>query len=510
MLALLAVAAIAVGVAFAVVRPFDAGPVSYDAGSSVIHFLRITSGQHLEAFISTTPKPLLTVVFGLLHGLFDDWRALSWATIGAYGVAIALGAWLATRLAGVVAGAFVAIALIASPALMSEVGIASAVPWAMVGWAVAGLAVTAARPRWIVAGLALMLGSLARLETLVIVGVALLVLVGLWIVGRRRGATLVPAGSWWILLGFGALPVMLAHDWLLTGDPFFWLSVSARYSEAAGSAVLTPLRLARQLGLRYLPLAGFGVLGLIGALALVRARQWAVLVGLLALGPGILAFLMLLATRGTFVTLRYAVPADVALLFGAGVGAGAGWTWLSRRLDWLRRNPAAATGLGLVLLSLVALVAGWPPAPLDAATRDTAAQQLTVARNERELAPLLSRQLDTIPSSRDTVAPPGAPPDTLLVPVAIRTIMAVDLDLPLTRLGSTSPGGLDPPPGSLARTELVYHDVAADPADERYALLEVSGPTPVGGGLTLVPLLDDPPPGVWLLRVSRTVGFLAR
>ncbi|MGZ6272396.1 MAG: hypothetical protein ACXWPJ_10060, partial [Candidatus Limnocylindrales bacterium] len=256
----LAVAGVAAALALLILRPFEAGPVSYDAGSSVLHFQRIAAGRHLEAFISTTPKPLLTLIFGALFQLFGDWRALSWATVGAYAVAIGLSSWLAARLAGVVAGAFVAVALIASPALLAEVGIASAVPWAMVGWATAGLAVTATRPRWALAGIALLLASLARLETLVIVGTVVLVLVGLWIVGRRSGRTLVPRGSWWLLLGLLALPVMMVHDWLLTGDPFFWISVSARYSEAAGAAVLTPIRLARQLVRHYLPLVGLGVL----------------------------------------------------------------------------------------------------------------------------------------------------------------------------------------------------------------------------------------------------------
>lgn len=493
----------AVAVALAVLRPFEAGPVSYDSGSSVIHFLRITSGQHLEAFISTTPKPLLTVVFGLLYQAFGDWRAVSWATVGAYGVAIALSAWLATRLAGVVAGAFAAVALIASPALLAEVGIASAVPCAMVGWAAAGLAVTAERPRWALAGLALLLASLARLETLLLVVAALLVLVVLWIVGRRRGQVLVPPGSWWLLLGFGALPVMLVHDWLLTGDPFFWLSVSARYSEAAGSRVLTPVRLARQLFIRYLPLTGFGLLALIGVIALARERRWTILIGLLALGPGILIFLLILATRGTFVTLRYAVPADVALLFTAAIGAGVAWAWISRRVSWLRERPALAPALGATLLGLVAVLAGWPPAPLDTATRDTAARQLDVARRELTVVPLLNARLDALPGSRDAKAPAGDVPYALLVPVPIRTVLAVDLAVPLTRIGSTSGSGLDPPPGFLAITDLVYHDEVADAPDERYGMLEVNAPTQVAGGLTLVPFINDPPPGMWLLEVRR-------
>jgi hypothetical protein len=477
--------------------------VSFDAGSSVLHFQRITSGHHLESFLSTTPKPLLTVVFGLLYQLFGDWRALSWATVGAYAIAIALSSWLAVRLAGVVGGAFVAVALIASPALLAEVGIASAVPWAMVGWAVAGLAVTAERPRWTLAGVALMLASLARLETLLIVGAALLALALLWVVGKRRGMVVVPAGSWWLLLGLGALPVMLAHDWLLTGDPFFWATVSARYSEATRLTVLTVNGLARAMVQHYRPLLGMGALALLGTAYLVQRRRWAILVGLAALGPGVLLFLLLLAARATFVPLRYTVPADVALIFAAGVGAGAAWAWLGARVAWLRRHPALGSVVGVMLLGLLAIVAGWPPSPLDEATRETAARQLDVARRERAVSPLLAARLDTLPGGRDVVAASGQAPYALLVPVQLRTVLAVDLAVPLTRIGSTSADGLDPPPGFLAVTDLVYHDAVADPPDERYRLLEVTGPTLVAGGLTLVPFVGAPPPGTWLLEVRR-------
>ena len=55
--------------------------------------------------------------------------------------------------------------MIASPSLAGELIIASAVPCAMVGWTAAGLAVTAPRPRYALAGLALALASLARCET---------------------------------------------------------------------------------------------------------------------------------------------------------------------------------------------------------------------------------------------------------------------------------------------------------------------------------------------------------
>ncbi|MFI5262849.1 MAG: hypothetical protein ACHQZR_09880 [Candidatus Limnocylindrales bacterium] len=493
--------------ALAVIRPFQAGPASYDAGSSVIHFLRLTSGQRLEAFISTTPKPLLTLVYGGLYQLFGDWRAISWATIGAYGVAIALTSWLAWRVAGPVAAVVAAIALIASPTLMGEVIIASAVPWAMVGWAVAGLAVTAQRPRYVLAGLALMVAALARLETLVVVALILLMLAVLWLWGRREGRQRVPPGAWWVLLGFLALPIMLLHDWLLTGDPLFWASVSTRYSEGAGAAsLMDPFELARFLAHRYLGMAPFTALAVVGAVWLLRERQWAVAIGLAALGPGLVSFLFFLSARGTFVATRYAVPIDIAVLFSAAVGAGALVKVIS---GWVRsRDPSATHGVSrsrtvlvVVVAGLACLVAGWPPALLAPGTQATAAAALRLAEQERAAVPVLDAALLTMPNSRAIKAAAGERPLVLLVPVPMRTLLAADLGLPLSRLGSTSAAGLVPAPGSLALTYLVYHDRAGDRPDSAYAELEAGEVTRIGG-LTLTPVLADAGRGMWIYSIT--------
>ncbi len=494
---------IALVASLALVRPFEAGPVSYDVGSSVIHFQRLAAGRHLEAFISTTPKPLITLIDGGLFAAFGDWRAISWATLLAAAGAVVIATWLATRLAGLPAGAFVAVALIASRSLAGEAIIASAIPWAMLGWAVAGLAVTARRPRYRLAGLALFLASLARLETLVVVAVAGAVLVGAWLGGRRQGRARVPRDAWWLLLGFLALPVMLLHDWLLTGDPFFWVSVSARYSEAAGEAVLTPLRLIRVLLVRYYHLLGFGLLALAGVVALGRARRWTILMGLAALGPGIALFLVFLSARGTFVATRYLVPVDMAVLFTAGIGAGGLVAWGSQRL----RSPAAqrptlVVGAGAALAGLVALLAGWPPGLTDGATRATADAQLRQAVDEQAALTTLAAAVDTIPRSRAVAPGPGDHHYVLLVPVPLRTRLAVDLDLPLTRLGSTSPATLTPLPGPLAEADLVFHDRAGDIPGAGYAILEQTGPNRVAD-LTLEPILVDPARGIWIYRVGR-------
>jgi hypothetical protein len=509
-LGLVLVGLLAVASALAVVQPFAAGPVSYDVGSSVIHFLRLIHGQRLEAFISTTPKPLLTVIDGGLYALTGDWRAISLAAIAAFGAAVALATWLAARVAGPVAAAFAAVALVAAPSVAGELVIASAVPFAMVGWAAAGLAVTAPRPRYVLAGVALALGSLARLETLVLVGVAAGTLVGLWLASRRDARAGVPCGAWWILLGLTALPVMLVHDWLLTGDPMFWASVATRYSEGVGAATLMhPAALAHFLAHRYLGLIAFVVLAAIGGLSLLQRRRWATAVGLAALGPGIVAFLFFLSARGTFVATRYAVPVDLAVLFAAAIGTArvaeeigrviaARWPHLTPTDGRARSRLAAGAA---VLAALLAVACGWPPALVAATTATAARDARQLAANERAAVPVLRTALARLQGSHDVAAGPGERPLVLLVPVPMRTLLASDLDVPLTRLGSTSPGGLAPPPGSLAKTALIVHSRVGDARDPAYAELEVATVTTIGGQ-TLTPLLVDATDGLWIYAVT--------
>ncbi|HTS14733.1 MAG TPA: hypothetical protein VMH24_03640 [Candidatus Sulfotelmatobacter sp.] len=500
------VGALAAASALAIVQPFQAGPASYDAGSAVIHFQRLIAGQRLEAFISTTPKPLLTLVYGSLYGLVGDWRAISWATIGAYSVAISLVTRLAWRVAGPVAGVVAAVALIASPSLVGEVLIASAVPWAMLGWSVAGLAVTGARPRYAVAGVALAVATLARLETLVLVGSALVILILVAASGRRDHRRRVPSGAWWVLLGFMALPVMLLHDWLLTGDPLFWATVSTRYSEGAGATgLLDPIELARSLTHRYVLLAPFSLLAVVGGIWLLRTRRWALALGVAALGPGLVAFLLVLAARGTFVAARYAVPADLAVLFSASLGAAAAaagcWTWLRHRAAVARLTGPAGRAVALGAIGVATAAAGWPPALVAAPTQAAATAALGVARDEAAVVPVLEAALQSVPGARDLAAAPGQRPTTAIIPVAMRTLLAVDLRVPLTRIGSSPVAQLEAAAGGLARTDFVVHDRALDGDDPFYRQLEVAATSTVGDQ-TLTPLLVDPLHGVWVYAVS--------
>ncbi|HEY5630212.1 MAG TPA: hypothetical protein VIR16_11955, partial [Candidatus Limnocylindrales bacterium] len=306
-------------IALELCRPFRAGPVAFDSAMAVLHFQRILEGRHLEAFITTTPKPLLTAIYGPLFGLTHDWRVLTWATILAFAVGVSLATALARRLGGWTAGLFAAVALAGAPTLLFDASLALATPWALMLWAIAGLAVTAARPRYAVAGIALALSSLARLESLVVVATLLAVMVLVSVAPgqyRRR----VPRGAWWIGIGLLALPVMIVHDAVLTGDPFFWLSVSAKYTELTRIRVPRLNDVAVLLATRYLNEAGLLVLAVIGWIRLAGQRQWAIAIGLLGLGPGIAAFLLVLAARHTFVSDRYFAGIDVAVAFAAAVG----------------------------------------------------------------------------------------------------------------------------------------------------------------------------------------------
>ena len=98
-------------------------------------------------------------------------------------------------------------------------------------------------------------------------------------------------------------------------------------------------------------------------------------------------------------------------------------------------------------------------------------------------------------------AGPGQRQVVLYVPVPMRTLLAADLGIPLTRLGSTSAAGLSAAPSLLAQTDLVVHSRAGDAAEPAYAELEVRTISTVGGR-TLTPLLVDPSNGLWIYAVT--------
>ena len=89
--------ALAAALAFELARPFRAGAVAFDSAAAVLYFERLVAGRQLESFVTTLPKPLLTVVYGLLHASTSDWRPISWAAILAFAVGVGLSTVLAYR-----------------------------------------------------------------------------------------------------------------------------------------------------------------------------------------------------------------------------------------------------------------------------------------------------------------------------------------------------------------------------------------------------------------------------
>jgi hypothetical protein len=486
---------LAAGIALQVSRPFRAGPVAFDSAVAVLHFQRIVEGRHLEQFVSTTPKPLLTFIYGPLFGLTHDWRALTWVTILAFAVAVVLGTALARRLGGWVAGLFAAVALAGAPALLYDASVALATPWAMLLWAVAGLAVTASRPRYVVAGVALALASLARIETLVVVGVALVVLAGATAAQSRTGRR-VPRGAWWLALALGALPVAMLHDWRLTGDPLFWLSVSGRYSALTHLRVLTPQELLLVLAHRYTNEAGLAVLAVIGWVRLLERRQWAIAVGLLGLGPGIAAFLVLLAARHIYVSERYFAAVDVAVVFAAAMGIEAVSVELPAAIRaWSAGHPRVTAWTRPVVVAFLAAAfsTGWAGFGTDLGTTLRAA---TKAALSEQLAIPVLRTAAAMRASGGTAGNTA----WLLVPTQLRPHMVIDLGVSLPEVASFGPSTVSLANGRPAPGQYLLQSTGAG-TSAGLKELEVSVPTRIGS-VTVVPLLADPSQGTWVVRVD--------
>jgi hypothetical protein len=425
-----------------------------------------------------------------------------------FAAGVTLAAWLAWRVGGPVAAGFAAVAIVGSPLMLLDVGKAYAVAWALLPWLIAAWAVLAPNPRYWLAAFALLVAALIRIETLVVVPGALLAIV-LARIAHRADPSVVPRAALAIVfVPMLAIPVMAAHDWLLTGDPLFWVQVSTRFAEAASVRGFPGLqevseRLVERFGadLAFLLLAG------LAGFRLWRDRQLPLLVGLLVFGFGILAFLFLLAVRGLFVSPRYLAPIDLVLALSAGIGLGA------LRLDGVRRAgdllPMGALGLPvqLVVGGLVAVALSHPFVPFDANIRDQLAEEARSQRAVASAVPVVRDALGRLPGARDPV--PGVswwtstPPHVIAVfaPGLSRPRLAVDLDLPLSRIAGIETGVPDPPVEGIPRPGQIYvHDRRADRPEARYSFLEVSSPTPLGD-VVLVPLLADETRGLWVIEI---------
>jgi hypothetical protein len=482
---------LALAVSLELARPFMAASVAFDSQVSALHFARILSGERLEALITTTPKPLLTVVFGIPYALTHDWRPIGWLTIIAFAIGVAGAGILAGRLAGPSAAAFSGLGLIAAPAVLVDVGFALATPWALVGWVGAGLAVTRpSRPRYGLAGLALLWATLARIETLVLVGVIVASIVVAAIVRRS------PGRAAWLVPGIAllALPIMGIHDLLLAGDPLMWTRPAGAYSAAAGLDTPSPIEVISLLAGRYAELGAITLLAVIGVARLVLAGRWPIVVGLIGLGPAIAAFLVLLSVRGIFVAERYAAPVDAALLFAAGIGFAGLSTDVWRRLARATGRPTLGRYRHVARVAaavVAAVVLTWPVGPFDRELRESVRRSLRAAVDTDRAAAVLATELaGRVPGSA-----------SIVVPTSVMPRLVLALDAPITAFVASDGISADDLPEVLSPGTLIAHLADAERRPGTLAALEIDGPSSVDGA-SIEPIYVDADGGVWIVRVN--------
>jgi hypothetical protein len=489
----------AVIVSLIVIRPFDGAPIAYDAAASVIHFERIAGGIHLEGGLSTTPKPLLTLIFGLIYDSGAGWLGISLATIAAWGVAVAAAAYLCSRIAGPVAGVAVALSLIGARIMVPEVAGALGLVWALLCWVLAGLAATAGRPRWGLAGILLGLGALARLETFLVLGLAFALLV-LRRVGPAGVRGPVPSGVWRLMIGWAALPVMLIHDWALTGNPMYWTTVAAAYS--VNNRPPSPLMVIEHIGLLIVSMPFLAVPAAVGAVSLMRGRSVPLAVGLAALGPGVAVFLVVLAARHLFVDPRYYAPIELSIIVAAAIGLAVTVKETGRfaRERWPDRRPLAASVTAASAALVVAAAGGHV---IDRATLDKVDVARAYMRTAALALPVLRAEVLNVP---DAAGLPGTSrltetgvPGLFLVPTPIRPQIVVDLDVGLRRVEAL-PAASDSADWVLHPGQLLVLNRRDIPA-EVYRGLASDEPVKIGT-LHLVPLFADPAAGTWVVRVD--------
>ena len=551
----LAAAAIAAIVLWLAADPL-AGPTNdTDSAASVLYFQRLVAGARLEAFVPTTSKPLLTVGFGLLWQLTHDWRALTIATLAIGAAGVGLAAAVTRRLAGLTAAAFIVTALLAWPDFRVEVAHANSFVPAFTLWLLAALLVTEEPPRARAAGCALLMAGLARPETAWLVvgaagGLATLIVL------RPTGRTLQPRQFAPLLIGGLALPIVSIHDWLLTGQPLYWLQVARDYTVLVypGLARVGPGGSLHNLWLLYWPDALTVVLAFVGLSALVSGRRWAPAIALAGLAFGVMLTLVVLAARRTYIDSRYLEELNAPLLVAAAIGAGAITREVASR--WFRgdspvvvaRTPglpiapvgavrtfglpiapvaavrtfglpiapvAAVRTLGLVITGVVAaLLLAWPRTD-----STVAAAELARWREANVRLSTTSAFLPTIVAlphgTTMTIAGVGFPvadPRTCsaFVPRPLIPRIAVETGARITSLGDSYLAFRRRTYDVLAAGQWVLHIAAADGIGGAFEPFEGAATTPAPEAatspgrrpLTIAPVLADPARGIWLDRIE--------
>lgn len=321
-----------------------------------------------------------------------------------------------------------------------------------------------------------------------------------------------------LLVGFLALPVMIVHDWLLTSNGFFWLDVSAIASRADPSSVETPVQVARDLARHYAAAWPLAFPAVVAVFDLVRRRSFVVLLGLLACGPGVLAFLELLAVRGVYVSYRYSIPADAALIFAAALGAGAIVRFLAALVRSRRMAPMAfgrltpiafgrlTVALAAVAVGAVISVALVRPYALDSATLATIDDYRALQTNYQRLLPTITAAEAALPdqptwSLADNQHYFTGPPPRLYVPPLLSARIAIDLRLPVWAVRAGPLRG-NPATLQVAVPSIAYIDArqGGDPPDQ-IRPFEVERTTRVGD-VIVEPIVALPADGLWVVKLS--------
>ena len=485
------------------IRPFQSGSVGPDAAAPVIEFQRLTAGQAVEGHLTQTSKPVIDLVYGPLFGLFHDWRPIAWAAIFAFALCVVLATLLAHRVGGLASAAFAAAAFLLSPILLVDISLAYAIVWMLLFLLVAGLAVTAERPRFGLAGLALMLAALARPEALAVVGVAAVALIGAEVWAIRKHRPRPPRRAYLVLLGFLAVPVFLAHDFLLFGDPLFWAKTAQINSEGR-----------RVRGLVAMIVWMCASLPRPGAAPSAGRRRGLDDRRSPTVGPGHRAggsdprhrrdLRHQRCTRdGRHRALsRPDRPRPPVRVGGRRLGARcSGAPSLGRTTP---AGPGSRRSLLPVIGGLAVALAIAPMWPLDPAARAYAEKQVQLHANARRAFEAIRRELRDPPSWRGLPASKAISAHPLvIVPPTLRAQAVADLDLPLTEVAYSYARSLNPALGLPTAGTIVYHDRLDDApvSSPRYTQLEIDQPTDIGA-YRYVPILVDARAGFWVLRVE--------
>ncbi len=491
-------------VAVEMVRPVGSGSVGPDAVAPVIELQRLLAGQQVEGHLTQTSKPLLDLIYGVLYSLSNDWRPVVWSAIFAFALSVVLATVLAHRVGGLASGAFAAFAFALSPILLVDLSLAYAICWMVLFLLTAGLAVTDERPRYGLAGLALMFAVLVRPEVLAVVAVALGALIAAETAAIAGHRTRPPRAAYLTLIGFVALPILVIHDALVFGDPLFWATTAQANSE--GRDVRSLVEMVAWMGHHFIGDIALLPLAAAAIYVLISRRRWALAVGLAGVVGGITVLFIAIGIRGTFLSDRYLVPIDLGLLFAAAIGVAVLDAPEIRR--WARGRLGPGRGrrcLVPIAGGLLVALALAPIGPSDAVTRASIATQIRLHANAQRAFATIRANLLVHPSWRGQPASRGfAAHPLLIVPPALRAQAVAELDLPLTDVAYSYAPQLDPARGRPTAGTIVYHDRLGDStSDPRYAFLEIDRPTIIDG-LRYVPLLVDRTAGIWVLRVEST------